>query len=155
MKQGSDMGVISEAGCPAIADPGADVVAMAQMANYKVVPLVGPSSLLLALMGSGFNGQSFAFSGYLPIQPSERAKAIKKLESRAYTESQSQLFIETPYRNVKMLQEILNVCQPNTKLCIAADITLDTEFIQTKTIKAWKNQLPDINKRPCIFIVYK
>lgn len=155
MAQGNDMGVISEAGCPAIADPGADVVAMAQVANYKVVPLVGPSSLLLALMGSGFNGQSFAFSGYLPIQPVERSKALKKLESRVFSEDQSQLFIETPYRNMKMLQQILSDCQPNTKLCIAADITLETEFIQTKSIKAWKSQIPDLNKRPCIFILYK
>ena len=155
MAEGHDMGVISEAGCPAIADPGADVVAMAQVANYQVVPLVGPSSLLLALMGSGFNGQSFAFSGYLPIQPAERSKALKKLEARVYSESQSQLFIETPYRNMKMLQQILSDCQPNTKLCIAADITLDTEFIHTKTIKDWKTQLPDLNKRPCIFILYK
>lgn len=155
MAQGNDMGVISEAGCPAIADPGANVVAMAQVANYKVVPLVGPSSLLLALMGSGFNGQSFAFSGYLPIQPVERSKALKKLESRVFSEDQSQLFIETPYRNMKMLQQILSDCQPNTKLCIAADITLETEFIQTKSIKAWKSQIPDLNKRPCIFILYK
>jgi 16S rRNA (cytidine1402-2'-O)-methyltransferase len=155
MAEGHDMGVISEAGCPAIADPGADVVAMAQTADYKVVPLVGPSSLLLALMGSGFNGQSFAFSGYLPINPAERSKALKKLESRVFSEHQSQLFIETPYRNMKMLQQILSDCQPNTKLCIAADITLDTEFIQTKSIKAWKLKIPDLNKRPCIFILYK
>lgn len=155
MAAGYDMGVVSEAGCPAIADPGADVVALAQLANYKVVPLVGPSSLLLALMGSGFNGQSFAFSGYLPINPAERSKALKKLESRIYSEDQSQLFIETPYRNMKMLQQILSDCQPNTKLCIAADITLETEFIHTKTIKAWKSQIPDLNKKPCIFILYK
>lgn len=155
MGQGNDMGVISEAGCPAIADPGADVVAMAQQANYKVVPLVGPSSILLALMGSGFNGQSFAFSGYLPVQPADRVKAIKKLETRVYSENQSQLFIETPYRNMKMLQDILSTCQPATKLCIAADITLETEFIQTKSIRDWKKNSPDLNKRPCIFILYK
>lgn len=155
MGQGNDMGVISEAGCPAIADPGADVVAMAQQANYKVVPLVGPSSILLALMGSGFNGQSFAFSGYLPVQPADRVKAIKKLETRVYSENQSQLFIETPYRNMKMLQDILSTCQSATKLCIAADITLETEFIQTKSIRDWKKNSPDLNKRPCIFILYK
>ena len=152
---GASMGVISEAGCPAVADPGADVVAMAQQANYKVVPLVGPSSILLALMGSGFNGQSFAFSGYLPVQPADRVKAIKKLETRVYSENQSQLFIETPYRNMKMLDEIINTCRPDTKLCIAVDITLDSEFIQTKSLKDWKKQLPDLNKRPCIFILYK
>lgn len=155
MAAGHDMAVLSEAGCPAIADPGADVVAIAQRLNHKVVPLVGPSSILLSLMGSGFNGQSFAFNGYLPIQPEERAKALKKLESRAYTESQSQIFIETPYRNMKMVEQILKVCQPGTRLCIAADITLDTEFIKTRTVKEWKTQLPDLNKRPCIFILYK
>jgi 16S rRNA (cytidine1402-2'-O)-methyltransferase len=152
---GYDVGVISEAGCPAIADPGADVVAIAQSCGFKVVPLVGPSSILLALMASGFNGQSFAFVGYLPIQPADRAKALKKLESRVYAESQSQLFIETPYRNMKMLEEIINTCRPDTKLCVAVDITLDSEFIQTKSLKDWKKQLPDLNKRPCIFILYK
>lgn len=155
MIDGHDMGVISEAGCPAIADPGADVVALAQEKQFQVVPLVGPSSILLALMASGFNGQSFAFVGYLPIQPADRSKALKRLESRAFSESQSQIFIETPYRNMKMLEEILSVCQPTTKLCIAADITLETEFIQTKTLKNWKKQLPDLSKRPCIFILYK
>ena len=155
MFDGNDMGVLSEAGCPAIADPGADVVAMAQRNNFTVVPLVGPSSILLSLMASGFNGQSFAFVGYLPIQPDERAKALKKLEGRAFSENQSQIFIETPYRNMKMLDEILKTLQPNTHLCIAADITLETEYIKTKTIKDWKNQLPDLAKRPCIFLIYK
>jgi 16S rRNA (cytidine1402-2'-O)-methyltransferase len=152
---GNDMGVLSEAGCPAIADPGADVVAIAQSHNFSVVPLVGPSSILLSLMASGFNGQSFAFVGYLPIQPDERSKALKKLESRAYSENQSQIFIETPYRNMKMLEEIIKVCQLSTRLCIAADITLETEFIKTKTVKEWKGKLPDLNKRPCFFILYK
>jgi 16S rRNA (cytidine1402-2'-O)-methyltransferase len=155
MFNGNDMGVISEAGCPAIADPGADVVAIAQKNNFIVVPLVGPSSILLSLMASGFNGQNFAFVGYLPIQPDERSKAIKKLESRVYSENQTQIFIETPYRNMKMLEEILKVCQPSTRLCIAADITLDTEYIKTKTMKEWKTQLPDLNKRPSIFLIYK
>ncbi len=155
MFDGNDMGVLSEAGCPAIADPGADVVAIAQKHNFTVVPLVGPSSILLSLMASGFNGQSFAFVGYLPIQPADRTKALKKLESRAYNESQSQIFIETPYRNMKMVEDILHSCQPATRLCIAADITLETEFIKTKTVKEWKGKLPDLNKRPCIFILYK
>jgi 16S rRNA (cytidine1402-2'-O)-methyltransferase len=106
-------------------------------------------------MASGFNGQSFAFVGYLPIQPADRAKMLRKLENRAYTEDQSQIFIETPYRNMKMLEEILQVCQPNTRLCIAVDITLETEFIKTKTVKEWKTQLPDLSKRPCIFLIYK
>jgi 16S rRNA (cytidine1402-2'-O)-methyltransferase len=155
MFAGHDMGVLSEAGCPAIADPGADVVAIAQRNNFTVVPLVGPSSILLSLMASGFNGQSFAFVGYLPIQPEERSKALKKLESRVYSESQSQIFIETPYRNMKMLEQILKTCQPSTRLCIAVDITLETEMIKTKTVKEWKTQLPDLNKRPCIFLLYK
>jgi 16S rRNA (cytidine1402-2'-O)-methyltransferase len=155
LNQGYDLGVISEAGCPAIADPGAEVVAIAQKNGYKVVPLVGPSSILLALMASGFNGQSFAFVGYLPIQSNERSKMLKKLENRVYNENQSQIFIETPYRNMKMLEEIFSTCQANTKLCIAADITLETEFIQTKTIQTWKKLIPDLNKRPCIFILYK
>ena len=152
---GFDLGVLSEAGCPAIADPGADIVALAQQHNFKVVPLVGPSSILLSLMASGFNGQSFAFVGYLPIDAAERSKMIRKLETRAYTEDQSQIFIETPYRNMKMLDEIVKTCQPNTKLCIAVDITLSTEYIKTKKIKDWKTQLPDLNKRPCIFLIYK
>ena len=155
MFDGHDMGVLSEAGCPAIADPGADVVAMAQKNNFRVIPLIGPSSILLSLMASGFNGQSFAFVGYLPIERSERSKALKRLESRAYSEDQSQIFIETPYRNMKMLDEILLTCQSNTRLCIAVDITLDSEFIKTKTVKEWKTQLPDLNKRPCIFLIYK
>lgn len=155
MKQGLDMGVISEAGCPAIADPGADIVRIAQENNYHVVPLVGPSSILLSLMASGFNGQSFAFVGYLPIQAADRAKALRKLESRVYAENQTQIFIETPYRNLKMLEDILQNCQPQTRLCIAADITLETEFIKTKTVKEWKKEKPDIDKKPCIFLIYK
>lgn len=155
MFDGNNMGVLSEAGCPAIADPGADVVAIAQKNNFTVVPLVGPSSILLSLMASGFNGQSFAFVGYLPIQPTDRVKALKKLEARVYSENQSQIFIETPYRNMKMLEEILQTCQPNTRLCIAVDITLETEFIKTKTVKEWKTKLPDLYKRPCIFLIYK
>ena len=154
LSEGREVGVISEAGCPAIADPGADVVAIAQEKGFKVVPLVGPSSILLALMASGFNGQSFAFNGYLPVQLADRTKAIKRLENRAHSEKQSQIFIETPYRNMKMLQDIISVCQPSTRLCIAADITLETEFIHTKTVNDWKKQLPDMNKRTCIFILY-
>lgn len=154
LKNGLDIGIISEAGCPAIADPGAEVVRIAQAKNYRVVPLVGPSSILLALMASGFNGQSFAFSGYLPIQANERTQAIKHLEKRAWQEKQSQLFIETPYRNMKMLEDILHTCQPKTQLCIACDITLESEYIKTKSIAEWKKaKLPDLNKRPCIFIL--
>ena len=130
---GLSMGVISEAGCPAVADPGADVVAIAQRKNLKVVPLVGPSSIILSVMGSGFNGQSFAFHGYLPIEPGERAKKIRTLEQRVYAEHQTQLFIETPYRNNKMVEDILQNCRPQTKLCIAANITCEGEYIKTKT----------------------
>ena len=116
LEEGSPMGVISEAGCPAVADPGADVVAIAQRKGLQVIPLVGPSSIILAVMGSGFNGQSFAFNGYLPIEPDERIKVLKKLEQRAYTENQTQLFIETPYRNAKMMADILKACRPQTHL---------------------------------------
>lgn len=155
LEEGAPMGVMSEAGCPAVADPGADVVAIAQRKNLRVVPLVGPSSILLSVMGSGFNGQSFAFHGYLPIEPGERTKRLKELESRIYTESQTQLFIETPYRNNKMAEEILRTCRPQTKLCIAANLTCDGEYIRTKSVKEWKGKLPDLNKIPCIFLLYK
>lgn len=153
--EGRPMGVISEAGCPAVADPGADVVAIAQQKNLKVVPLVGPSSIILSVMASGFNGQSFAFNGYLPIEPGERAKKLKQLEQRVYAEHQTQLFIETPYRNNKMLEDILHNCRPQTKLCIAANITCEGQFIRTKTVKNWQGNLPDLTKIPCIFLLYK
>jgi len=155
LRRGFDVGVISEAGCPAIADPGADVVALAQQHNFRVVPLVGPSSILMALMASGFNGQSFAFNGYLPVQLSDKQKVLKKLEHRIYSEHQSQLFIETPYRNAKTLADILTFCPPDMKLCIAADISCSTEFIVTRTLREWKKQLPDLTKRPAIFILYQ
>lgn len=152
---GNSMGVISEAGCPAVADPGADVVAIAQRKNLKVVPLVGPSSIILSVMGSGFNGQSFAFHGYLPIEPDERQKRLKELEQRIYSEHQTQLFIETPYRNNKMMEDILKACRLQTKLCIAANITCEGEYIKTRTVKEWKGKLPDLTKVPCIFLIYK
>lgn len=152
---GQSMGVISEAGCPAVADPGADVVAIAQRKGLKVVPLVGPSSILLAVMGSGFNGQSFAFHGYLPIDSGERAKKLKMLEQRACTEKQTQLFIETPYRNHKMVEDILQNCRPQTRLCIAANLTCEGEYIKTRTIKEWQNRVPDLSKIPCIFLLFQ
>ena len=156
LAEGHSMGVISEAGCPAVADPGADVVAIAQRRNLKVVPLVGPSSIILSVMASGFNGQSFAFHGYLPIEPNERSKRLKELEGRIYSEHQTQLFIETPYRNHKMLDDILKACRPQTKLCIAANITREGEYIKTRTVKEWKGTaLPDLSKIPCIFLLYK
>ena len=155
LEAGHSMGVISEAGCPAVADPGADVVAIAQKKNLRVVPLVGPSSIILSVLGSGFNGQSFAFHGYLPIEAGERAKKIKMLEQRVYTEQQTQLFIETPYRNNKMVDDILHNCRPQTRLCIAANITCEGEYIRTKTIKEWHGKVPDLSKIPCIFLLYK
>lgn len=155
LEAGHSMGVISEAGCPAVADPGADVVAIAQRKNLKVVPLVGPSSIILSVMGSGFNGQSFAFHGYLPIEAGERAKTLKLLEQRIYAEHQTQLFIETPYRNQKMLEDILRTCRPQTKLCIAANLTCEGEYIKTRSVKEWKGKLPELSKIPCIFLLYK
>ena len=152
---GKNIGIISEAGCPGIADPGAEVVRIAHEKNITVVPLVGPSSILLALMASGFNGQSFTFNGYLPKERSERIKKIKELEKIALQKQCTQLFIETPYRNTHVLDDILTNCDNNTKLCIACDITLPSEFIKTKTIGSWKKQLPDIHKKPAIFLLYK
>ena len=154
LEEGNPMGVISEAGCPAVADPGADVVAIAQRKNLPVVPLIGPSSIILSVMASGFNGQSFAFNGYLPIEPSERAKKLKSLEQRAATEHQTQIFIETPYRNNKMVEDILKSCRPQTRLCIAANITCDNEYIKTKSLKEWKGNVPDLSRIPCIFLLY-
>lgn len=155
LAKGESMGVISEAGCPAIADPGADIVAIAQRNNYKVVPLVGPSSIVMSLMGSGFNGQSFAFHGYLPIDGNDRNKAIKNIEQRIYTDDQTQIFIETPYRNAKIVDDLIKNCRPSTKLCIAMNITCDDEFIKTLPIKSWAKQLPEMGKKPCIFLIYK
>lgn len=151
---GRNAGVISEAGVPGVADPGADVVAACHEKGIQVIPLVGPSSILLALMASGQNGQSFAFNGYLPVKPPERQKAIRNFERRALAEKQSQIFIETPYRNIKLFEELLTVCAPETILTVASDITGTTEFIRSATIRCWKSMpVPDINKRPAIFII--
>lgn len=155
LQAGLSVGVISEAGCPAVADPGADIVAIAQRKGLKVVPLVGPSSIILSVMASGFNGQSFAFNGYLPVKPDERAKALRKLEQRVYNENQTQIFIETPYRNGKMVEDILAHCRPQTKLCIAANLTCEGEYAKTRTLKEWKGKVPDLSKKPCIFLLYK
>ena len=154
LKKGQPIGIISEAGCPAIADPGADVVAIAQKRGYKVVPLVGPSSIIMSVMGSGFNGQSFAFNGYLPVDVPQRIKALKKLENKVYNEDQTQLFIETPYRNQKMFDTIVSSLKPQTKLCVAAGITCKEEFIKTRTCEQWKkDKLPDFGKVPAIFLI--
>ncbi len=150
--QGYDIGIISEAGCPGIADPGADVVRIAHEKGIQVVPLVGPSSIILALMASGMNGQNFAFNGYLPIDSSERKSTIKNLEKISRDSGQTQLFIETPYRNDKLLAELVKVLHPNTRLCVACDITLATEYIATKSAADWKNTSVELHKRPAIFI---
>lgn len=156
MEEGHPMGILSEAGCPAVADPGADVVAIAQQKGYRVVPLVGPSSMILSVMASGLGGQSFAFVGYLPVDESERAKRLKQLETRAWTEHQTQLFIETPYRNHKLLKAMLQQLRPQTRLCIAAGITTKDEFIHTYTVAQWKGQqIPDLSKIPAIFLINK
>jgi 16S rRNA (cytidine1402-2'-O)-methyltransferase len=154
-QQGLDIGIISEAGCPGIADPGAEVVRIAHTKNIRVVPLVGPSSILLALMASGMSGQNFAFNGYLPIKNPEKSQQIKMLEKRMQLEGQTQIFIEAPYRNAQLLEALLQHCEPETLLCIAADITMDTEFILAKPISFWKTNIPDIQKRPAIFMIGK
>ncbi len=156
LRDGKPMGVISEAGCPAVADPGADIVAIAQRQNLRVIPLVGPSSMIMAVMASGLNGQSFAFNGYLPVDDADRARKLKALESRAWNEHQTQLFIETPYRNQKMFQALLQSLRPQTRMCIAAGITTADEYIHTHTIAEWKKkQLPDLSKVPAIFLINK
>jgi 16S rRNA (cytidine1402-2'-O)-methyltransferase len=151
--RGKDVGIMSEAGCPGIADPGALAVAYAHQHHLKVIPIPGPSSIFLALMASGMSGQSFAFHGYLPIQTHERVKAIKMMEKEACQRQQTQIFMETPYRNNKLLEDLLTHCRPDTRLCIAKNITGSDEFIQTKTIQGWKKSLPDMHKVPVIFLV--
>lgn len=153
--QGQNIGLMSEAGCPGVADPGAVIVKLAHEKGIQVIPLVGPSSILLALMASGMNGQSFAFNGYLPIDKSEKKQALKGFEKLSFDKNQSQLFIETPYRNNKLMEDLLQTLQPNTLLCIACDITLPTEFIKTLAIKDWKKQKVDLQNRPCIYIIHK
>lgn len=155
LRAGMPIGVISEAGCPAIADPGADLVAIAQREGLPVIPLVGPSSILLSLMASGFNGQSFAFIGYLPVESDERARKIKQIEQRAYQESQTQIFIETPYRNNKLIDDLVKHCRPATRLCVACDISCPDEEIHTRTIAEWGKMQYNIHKRPAIFLIYK
>lgn len=149
-----DVGIISEAGCPGIADPGAELVALAQQKHYSVVPLVGPSSILLALIASGCNGQNFSFNGYLPVKENERIKALRHFEKQSAAENRTQIFIETPYRNMKLFQEMLSCLSPYTRLSIACNITTENEYIRTMTIQEWKKQTPDLNKRPAIFILY-
>jgi len=153
--EGESVGLLSEAGCPAIADPGSDIVNLAHQMNIKVVPLVGPSSILLALMASGMNGQSFCFNGYLPIDKNEKKSKIKSLERLSAEQNQSQIFIETPYRNMKMLEDLTTILHPETRICVACDLTLPTEFIRTMPAKNWKSNREDFHKRPAIFIIQK
>ena len=151
---GKDVGLMSDAGCPGVADPGAKLVELAHQKGIRVIPFVGPSSILLSLMASGFNGQQFTFLGYLPVDKTQRNQKLKAIEKRSLTNKETQIFIETPYRNQHMLEAIMSVCQPNTKLCIACDVSLTTELISSKTIASWrKSPLPDLHKRPTIFLL--
>ncbi|MGB1043026.1 MAG: SAM-dependent methyltransferase [Tenacibaculum sp.] len=154
-EEGVSVGLLSEAGVPAVADPGASVVKLAHQKGIQVVPLVGPSSILMAMMGSGMNGQNFAFNGYLPIDKSDRKRAIKELEKISRDKNQSQIFIETPYRNEKMLDDLRAALSPDTRICVACDITLPSEYIKTHTVKEWKHVKTDLHKRPTIFIIHK
>jgi 16S rRNA (cytidine1402-2'-O)-methyltransferase len=153
--EGINIGLMSDAGCPGVADPGAVIVKIAHEKNIQVVPLVGPSSILLAIMASGMNGQSFAFNGYLPIDKDAKKAAIKNLEKLSYDKNQSQLFIETPYRNNKFLEDLLQLLQPSTHLCVACDVTLPSEFIKTMRVADWKKATIDLHNRPAIFIIHK
>jgi 16S rRNA (cytidine1402-2'-O)-methyltransferase len=153
LKNGNDAGLLSEAGVPAVADPGSGLVALAHRHGIRVVPLAGPSSILMALMASGMNGQSFRFHGYLPVKKSQRMNSLRKIEKTAMETAETQIFMETPYRNMSLLMDILGTCRDNTLLCIAADISLDAETIKTKTIREWKVKLPDIHKRPAVFLL--
>ena len=154
-ENGTSIGLLSDAGVPAVADPGASVVKLAHEKGIQVVPLVGPSSILMAMMASGMNGQSFTFNGYLPIDKSDRKKAIKDLEKLSRDKNQSQIFIETPYRNEKMLDDLRAILSPDTHVCVACDITLPSEYIKTYTVKEWKNVKTDLHKRPAIFIIHR
>lgn len=154
LKEEKNIGLISEAGCPGIADPGQELIAIAQNLGATVQPLVGPSSILLALMASGMNGQQFQFVGYLPIDTTQRVKSIKELEIESSRKNSTQIFIETPYRNNQLLETLLKNCLPHTRLCIAANLTAADEFIQTKTVDAWKRNIPDLHKKPTVFLIH-
>ncbi len=154
INEGKTIGIISEAGCPGVADPGQALVALAQQKGAVVKPLVGPNSILLALMASGMNGQRFQFAGYLPIDAGERVRAIKQLEAESKQKNCTQIFIETPYRNNQLLETLVKTCQPQTQICVAADLTSPAELVQTKTAQQWKGNLPQLHKRPVIFLLY-
>ncbi|MDX1544633.1 MAG: SAM-dependent methyltransferase [Christiangramia sp.] len=154
-REGKNIGLLSEAGCPGVADPGAEIVKLAHRYNIQVVPLIGPSSILLAMMASGMNGQSFSFHGYLAIDKKERKHEIKQLERISAEKNQAQIFIETPYRNMKFLEDLIQNLHPTTRICVACDLTLNTEFIKTATASEWKDIKTDLHKRPAIFIIQK
>jgi 16S rRNA (cytidine1402-2'-O)-methyltransferase len=154
IQEGKAIGIISEAGCPGVADPGQQLVDIAQQLSVPVKPLVGPNSILLALMASGMNGQQFQFTGYLPIEPGDRVKAIKTLEQESRQKNCTQIFIETPYRNNQLLETLVKTCQPQTRICVAVDLTAETERVQTKTAQQWKTALPHLHKHPAIFLLY-
>jgi 16S rRNA (cytidine1402-2'-O)-methyltransferase len=155
LKQGHDLGVLTDAGCPGIADPGAMMAGLAHQHNYRVVPLVGPSSILLALMASGLNGQQFAFHGYLPIEKSKRRSSLIELEKRSSRFGETELFMEAPYRNLEIFSEIMEICNPGTLMCIACNLTMPDEYISTRTVSAWKSEaVPEINKKPAIFLLH-
>ncbi len=153
LREGNDTGLVSEAGCPGVADPGSDIVRMAYQQKHQVVPLVGPSSFLLALMASGLNGQNFAFSGYLPVKQAERIKAIHQLEKTVVSSGQTQIFMETPYRNNQMMADLLRTCHPATLLCVASDLTSENEFVITRSIGEWSKQIPDLDRHPAVFLL--
>jgi len=155
VKNGKDAGIMSEAGCPGIADPGSGITRLAHKNGIKVIPFTGPSSIFLALMASGFNGQNFQFHGYLPIDREARKKSLLDLERMVYTKSQTQIFMETPYRNNQILETLLKILKPETLLCIAADISSENEFIKTQPVSIWRKQVPDIHKKPVMFLLYK
>ncbi|RYZ23414.1 MAG: SAM-dependent methyltransferase [Chitinophagaceae bacterium] len=154
IKEEKTIGIISEAGCPGVADPGQILVNLAQQKNVTVKPLVGPNSILLALMASGMNGQQFQFVGYLPIDNTQRAKAVKSLEAESAQKNCTQIFIETPYRNNQLLETLVKTCHPQTQICVAADLTGENESVQTKTVQQWKSSVPQLHKRPVIFLLY-
>jgi 16S rRNA (cytidine1402-2'-O)-methyltransferase len=155
ISNGKSVGLLSEAGTPCIADPGASVVKIAHELGMKIIPLVGPNSIILSLMASGFNGQNFTFHGYLPIDKNELAKKLKTIEQSAYKADQTQIFIETPYRNNQLFTSILKICSPQTLLCVATDLTLTTETVNTFSISEWKKKKPDFHKKPTIFLIYR
>ncbi len=155
VKNGKDAGIMSEAGCPGIADPGSGITSLAHKNDIKVIPFTGPSSIFLGLMASGFNGQNFQFHGYLPIDREARKKSLLDLERMVYTKNQTQIFMETPYRNNQILEALLKILKPETLLCIAADISSENEFIKTQPVSIWRKQVPDIHKKPVMFLLYK